>query len=116
MPIEGVDTREDQIDALRVLSAGNTLIMVLLGGILALQVCFSNLGFLFQIFFFLCFINLVTRAHTGRAGMGSEIGVEGTGENCGRGSESKRRRKEGTVRWIERRSTEARQSKLNPFT
>jgi len=37
MPVEGVDTREDQIDALRVLSAGNTLIMVLLGGILALQ-------------------------------------------------------------------------------
>jgi len=37
-PVEGVDTREDQIEALRVLSAGNTLIMVLLGGILALQV------------------------------------------------------------------------------
>jgi len=36
-PVEGVDTREDQIEALRVLSAGNTLIMVLLGGILALQ-------------------------------------------------------------------------------
>jgi len=36
-PLEGVDTREDQIAALRVLSAGNTLIMVLLGGILALQ-------------------------------------------------------------------------------
>ena len=37
-PIEGVDTHHDQIDALRVLSAGNTLIMVLLGGVLALQV------------------------------------------------------------------------------
>jgi len=37
-PVEGVDTREDQIEALRVLSAGNTLIMVLLGGVLALQV------------------------------------------------------------------------------
>jgi ABC-type Fe3+ transport system permease subunit len=37
-PVEGVDTREDQIEAMRVLSAGNTLIMVLLGGILALQV------------------------------------------------------------------------------
>jgi hypothetical protein len=37
-PIEGVDTLQDQIDALRVLSAGNTLIMALLGGILALQV------------------------------------------------------------------------------
>lgn len=37
-PVEDVDTREDQIEAMRVLSAGNTLIMVLLGGILALQV------------------------------------------------------------------------------
>ncbi|KAH9993685.1 Shr3 amino acid permease chaperone [Russula compacta] len=36
-PVEGVDTREDQIEAMRVLSAGNTLIMVLLGGILVLQ-------------------------------------------------------------------------------
>jgi len=36
-PVEGVDTREDQIEALRVLSAGNALIMVLLGGVLALQ-------------------------------------------------------------------------------
>ncbi|KAH9989838.1 hypothetical protein BJV77DRAFT_1015441 [Russula vinacea] len=34
----GVDTRENQIEALRVLSAGNTLIIVLLGGVLALQV------------------------------------------------------------------------------
>lgn len=37
-PVVGVDTREDQIEAVRVLSAGNTLIMVLLGGILVLQV------------------------------------------------------------------------------
>ena len=37
-PVEGVDTREDQIEALRVLSAGNTLIIVLLGGVLVLQV------------------------------------------------------------------------------
>jgi hypothetical protein len=37
-PVESVDTREDQIEALRLLSAGNTLIMVLLGGVLALQV------------------------------------------------------------------------------
>jgi hypothetical protein len=29
--------------------------------------------------------------------MGSEIGNEGIGENCGRGSESKRRGEEGTV-------------------
>ena len=36
--MEGVDTRENQIEALRVLSAGNTLIIVLLGGVLALQV------------------------------------------------------------------------------
>ena len=41
-PVEGVDTREDQIEALRVLSAGNTLIIVLLGGVLALQVRDSN--------------------------------------------------------------------------
>ena len=58
MPVEGVDTREDQIAALRVLSAGNTLIMVLLGGILALQVrpewnsgCFFPFYFLFFIYF-----------------------------------------------------------------
>ena len=37
-PVEGVDTREDQIEALCVLSAGNTLIIVPLGGVLALQV------------------------------------------------------------------------------
>ena len=36
--VEGMDTRENQIEALRVLSAGNTLIIVLLGGVLALQV------------------------------------------------------------------------------
>ena len=57
MPVEGVDTREDQIDALRVLSAGNTLTMVLLGGVLALQVrsnrfCRTRGGFLFQYFWF----------------------------------------------------------------
>ena len=37
-PVEGVDTRSDQIEAVQILSAGNTLIMVLLGGILVLQV------------------------------------------------------------------------------
>ena len=37
-PLEGVDTREDRIDAMRVLAAGNTIIVVLLGAILALQV------------------------------------------------------------------------------
>ena len=40
-PVEGVDTREDQIEALRVLSAGNTIIIALLGAVLALQVRFS---------------------------------------------------------------------------
>lgn len=77
MPVEGVDTREDQIDALRVLSAGNTLIMVLLGGVLALQVCslfflFTNYSFLFLFCFYLCFINLVTgaRHRPGRNGLG----------------------------------------------
>lgn len=36
-PVE-VDTREDRIEAMRVLAAGNTIIVVLLGAILALQV------------------------------------------------------------------------------
>jgi ER membrane protein SH3 len=47
-PVEGVDTREDQIEALRVLSAGNTLIIVLLGGVLALQVRELNGMFFFM--------------------------------------------------------------------
>ena len=110
-PVAGVETREDQIDALRVLSAGNTLNMVLLGGVLALQVretarpfflsffFFSGLSkvecaeksalgsFSFLSYFFLILI-LTCHAHNlGRAGMGSEIGIEGGGENCGRGSE-----------------------------
>jgi hypothetical protein len=33
-----VDTRADRIEAMRILSAGNTIIMVILGAILALQV------------------------------------------------------------------------------
>lgn len=37
-PVEGVDTREDQIEALRLLSAGNTIIIALLAGVLFLQV------------------------------------------------------------------------------
>ena len=37
-PVEGVDTRADQIEALRLLSAGNTIIIALLGMVLALQV------------------------------------------------------------------------------
>ncbi|KZT27784.1 Shr3 amino acid permease chaperone [Neolentinus lepideus HHB14362 ss-1] len=36
-PVPDVDTREDQIEAMRVLSASNTIAIVLLGGILALQ-------------------------------------------------------------------------------
>nr|VWO94604.1 Glycogen debranching enzymye [Ganoderma boninense] len=36
-PVPNVDTKDDQIEALRILSAGNTIIIVLLGGILALQ-------------------------------------------------------------------------------
>lgn len=36
-PVEE-DTREDRIEAMRVLAAGNTIIVVLLGAILALQV------------------------------------------------------------------------------
>ena len=37
-PVPDVDTLEDRIEAMRVLSAGNTIMMVLLGGILTLQV------------------------------------------------------------------------------
>lgn len=37
-PIKGVDTYEDQVEAMRVLAAGNTIIIVLLIGVLILQV------------------------------------------------------------------------------
>jgi len=37
-PLEGVDTREDRVEAMRVLSAGNVMIMGGLGAILVLQV------------------------------------------------------------------------------
>ena len=37
-PVEGVDTREDRVEAMRILAAGNTIIILLLGVILALQV------------------------------------------------------------------------------
>ena len=37
-PLEGADTHEDRIEAMRILSAGNVLIMVGLGAILVLQV------------------------------------------------------------------------------
>ncbi|KAH9888901.1 Shr3 amino acid permease chaperone [Cubamyces lactineus] len=36
-PVPNVDTHEDQVEALRILSAGNTIIIVLLGAILTLQ-------------------------------------------------------------------------------
>ncbi|TFK91710.1 Shr3 amino acid permease chaperone [Polyporus arcularius HHB13444] len=36
-PIPDVDSEQDRIEALRVLSAGNTIIILLLGGVLALQ-------------------------------------------------------------------------------
>ena len=41
-PVENVDSREDQIEAMRILSAGNVIIVACLGLILALQVsaCF----------------------------------------------------------------------------
>ena len=38
-PIVDVDTREDRIEAMRVLAAGNTIIMFLLGAVLCLQAC-----------------------------------------------------------------------------
>ena len=103
-PVEGVDTREDQIEALRVLSAGNTLIIVLLGGVLALPVRELN-GMCFfrgewstdthtpSFFFFSGFVT----GTKGGPGVGAEIGNEGSGQNCGRGSEGKRRSEEGPV-------------------
>ena len=45
-------------------------------------------------FFF--FQGLVTGTKGG-AGVGAEIGNEGSGQNCGRGSEGKRRSEEGSV-------------------
>jgi hypothetical protein len=36
-----VDTRDDRIEAMRILSAGNTIMMVILGAILILQVSFD---------------------------------------------------------------------------
>ncbi|THH04010.1 hypothetical protein EW146_g10290 [Bondarzewia mesenterica] len=36
-PVVGVDTRTDQIEAARILAAGNTIVLVLLGAILAMQ-------------------------------------------------------------------------------
>lgn len=36
-PVEGVDTREDRVEAMRILAAGNTIIIVIFGAILCLQ-------------------------------------------------------------------------------
>jgi hypothetical protein len=101
-PVEGVDTREDQIEALRVLSAGNTLIIVLLGGVLALQVrelngmCFFRGEWSTDTHSPSFFSGFVTGTKGG-TGVGAEIGNEGSGQNCGRGSEGKRRSEEGSV-------------------
>ena len=37
-PIKDVDTYSDRVEAMRVLAAGNTIMMLLLGFVLALQV------------------------------------------------------------------------------
>jgi hypothetical protein len=42
-PVENVDTREGQVEAMRVLSAGNVIIVACLGLILALQVSACSL-------------------------------------------------------------------------
>jgi hypothetical protein len=68
-PVEGVDTREDQIEALRVLSAGNTLIIVLLGGVLALQVRELN-GEWSTDYNLSLFFSLGTTQREGRSGRG----------------------------------------------
>jgi ER membrane protein SH3 len=41
-PAEG-DTRDDRIEAMRVLSAGNTIIIVILAGVLLLQVSLNRM-------------------------------------------------------------------------
>lgn len=42
-PVENVDTREDQVEAMRILSAGNVIIVACLGLILSLQVSACSL-------------------------------------------------------------------------
>ena len=42
-PVENVDTREDQVEAMRTLSAGNVIIVACLGLILVLQVSACSL-------------------------------------------------------------------------
>jgi hypothetical protein len=48
-PAENVDTREDRIEAMRLLAAGNTIVMVILGAILALQVCLGDRAYLLSL-------------------------------------------------------------------
>lgn len=43
-PIQGVDTREHQIEALRILAAGNVIIIGALGAVLCLQASTSSGG------------------------------------------------------------------------
>jgi hypothetical protein len=43
-PIENVDTREDRIEAMRLLAAGNVIIILLLGLVLVLQVRHLYMG------------------------------------------------------------------------
>jgi hypothetical protein len=52
-PVEG-DTRADRVEAMRVLSAGNTIIVVILAGVLLLQVrlTFTWVGPFFRLLFF----------------------------------------------------------------
>jgi ER membrane protein SH3 len=82
-PVVGVDTREDQIEAMRVLSAGNTLMMVLLGGVLTLQVSETACRWKLRIRTGGLFFFLTTLARAGWARMGSEIGSQRGGKSCG---------------------------------
>jgi len=91
-PIHDVDTREDQVMAMRVLSAGNVIIIVALVLILALQVTpFSRPS---------AQLNFNPSIFAGRARVGTPHGGE---SHCrmGRGATKKgnnhRRRKEGPV-------------------
>ena len=46
-PVENVDTREDRVEAMRILSAGNVIIVACLGLILALQASACSLMLFF---------------------------------------------------------------------
>lgn len=70
-PVENVDTREDRIEAMRLLSAGNVIIIFGLAGILLLQVCLIET-------FLVGNISLVT-CNTGRARICEAGGGQGPG-------------------------------------